>query len=159
MLKKLAASLGILSLALLSGCGDGVDTHPVSGTITLDGTPIQGASVTFQPVEGGTGMPAVGTTDANGKYQLTDMRSDDVGSGAEAGEYRVGVLWYKPTGEDTSSATGDSTGESVGDEQSRQGVTGPEALLPAKYQNPKTSELTTTVTAGKNTIDFELLSK
>ncbi len=155
----------ILCSAVLTllGCGDGLSVYPVTGKVTLDGQAISGASITFQPVEGGTGMPAVGSTDSNGQYSLTDMRSENIGGGAEPGDYRVGVLWYKPS-VDTSNATGEGGGpaedEEVGDAKSRQTVSGPDSLLPAAYQNPKTSGLQFTVTTNSadNTFDIELVS-
>jgi hypothetical protein len=58
----------------LSGCGssDGITLVPVSGTITLDGQPLAGATVSFQPA--GTretpGPSSGGATDANGRYTL-----------------------------------------------------------------------------------------
>lgn len=142
------------------GCGESLSTVPVTGKVTLDGDPIPAATITFKPVEGGTGMPAVGTTDDNGVYKLRDMRSDKAGSGAVPGEYKVGVLWYKPS----STASADATGETAGVEEqaedsrdARQGTTGPEALLPVPYQNANTSGLSATVEAGdKNEFNFEL---
>lgn len=134
--------------------------QPVTGTVTLDGQAINGAAVTFKPVEGGTGMPAVGTTDESGVFKVTDMRSDKIGSGAMVGEYKVGVLWYKPSSTANASATGgDSGSEDVKeDKKARQQATGPDALLPVAYQNPETSGLTATVVDGSNEFKFELTS-
>lgn len=58
----------VLLLALMAGCGD--DTPPlgeVTGTVTLDGEPLEGVIVVFKPE---VGRPATGTTDAQGKYTL-----------------------------------------------------------------------------------------
>ncbi len=153
-----------LTLVCLVGCGPGFTTEKVTGKVTLDGQAIEGAAVTFQPVEGGTGMPAVGTTDANGAYTITDMRGGDFGTGAVAGEYRVGVMWFKPSGVDLSQATGESGGsEEDGDKgdskAARTKISGPDSALPAAYQNPTTSTLTATVVAGENEFNFELDSK
>jgi len=150
----------------LVGCNGGPAVKPVTGTVTLDGKPISGAVITFQPVEGGTGMPAVGTTDASGKYTVTDMAATNIGSGAVAGEYRVGVMWFKPSGKDLSQATGESGGNeeaAVATDKSAAKaaateVSGPEALLPVDYQDPKTSGLTASVGSGDNTFDFALTS-
>jgi hypothetical protein len=79
----------ILGLCTLAGCG-GSDTtgrqpvYKVSGTVTLNGAPLDGAIIAFAPQDG---QPtAVGKTDAEGKYQLT---SYDFGDGAAAGAFRV----------------------------------------------------------------------
>ncbi len=155
--------LGLLLVCVaVAGCGGGVNGEKVTGKVTLDGVAIEGASITFQPKEGGTGMPAVGTTDADGVYTLTDMRDDNVGGGAVAGDYVVGVMWFKPSGKDLSQATGESAGEESGmddDKKSRSGISGPDSLLPTAYQNPKTSGLEYTVVSGENTFDIELDSK
>ena len=151
----------VFLVAMCVGCGGGPNVQSVTGTITLDGKPISGAVVTFQPIEGGTGQPAVGTTDVEGKYTVTDMKSDKIGSGAAAGEYRVGVMWFKP-GADSSQATGASGGNEEtavsNDKKDVTSVSGPEALLPADYQSPTSSGLTASVNAGANTIDFPLVS-
>ena len=151
-------------LVAITGCGDGISEVPVTGTVTLDGTPISGAAITFQPVPGGTGMPAIGNTDANGAFTVSDLRAKDIGNGAVAGDYQVGVLWFKPSANDSSQATGASGGgeesSQKDDRASRSKVSGPDALLPAAYQNPSTSGLTASVSAGSdNKFTFELDSK
>src|SRR5262245_36126649 len=76
----------------LAGCGEGVsqsDTAvPVVGTVSLDGKPLEGASLTFIPVGADQGQGGVGSTDASGKYEVTHFRT---GKGLEPGEYRVAV--------------------------------------------------------------------
>lgn len=154
----------LIPLAVLVGCGENYNTSQVTGRITLDGAPIAGASVTFQPVEGGTGMPAVGMTDDNGEYSVTDMRGGDFGSGAVPGDYMVGIQWFAPSSTATASATSED-GDDATEEASETAkgdhnkVTGPESKLPEKYQNPKTSELTASVASGSNEFNFELSSK
>jgi hypothetical protein len=146
----------LMLLVTLAGCNGGPSVNEVTGKVTLDGTAIEGATVTFQPIAGGTGKPAVGTTDANGQYKVTDMTSTKIGGGAVAGEYRVAVLWYKPTGADTSSSTGSES--AVDSKASRTTIAGPTALLPNAYLNPETSGLTASVKKGPNNFDFPLVS-
>jgi hypothetical protein len=64
---------GLLLAALASGCQDNI--VPVSGEVTLNGKPLAGAVVTFQPVGSQTGKSpqpvatgSVGRTDALGYY-------------------------------------------------------------------------------------------
>ncbi len=159
MLKKLSFALLMLTIV---GCKSGADVEEVTGTVTLDGTAIPGANITFSPVAGGTGAAAVGTTDTSGKFTVTDMNSDKPGSGAKAGEYKVGVRWYKPSDPSSASATGDGgeTTKLADDKAARTGVSGPEVLLPAAYGDPETSGLTATVkNGGPNNFDFPLDSK
>ena len=87
-LVKRASSLVLLG-AVLAGCGGG--THgpklvPVSGTVTLNGSPLSGAFVTLHPVGTTRGTGATGRTDAAGKFQL---KSPPQGNGAVPGEYKV----------------------------------------------------------------------
>ncbi len=149
-----------LALALLVGCGSGLNVQKVTGKVTLDGTPIPGATVSFSPTDA-KGHGATGKTDDNGVYTLTDTRSDAVaGSGTEVGSYEVAVLWYKSTGPDLSQMSGEGvSAKLMDDKESRQKATGPTAKLPPAYQNPKTSGLTATVKSGSNTFDFALDSK
>lgn len=150
-------SLLLVALMALAGCNAGFQVNTVKGKVTLDGTAISGATVAFQPVAGGTGMPAVGTTDANGIYTLTDTRDKGVGNGAAAGEYQVAIIWYKPSADDTSKATGSEAGKD--DKAAHQTVTGPSALLPPRYMDAAKSGLTATVKAGANEVNFDLSSK
>jgi hypothetical protein len=55
--------------ALVAGCSSGstVDVAKVSGTVTLDGQPLEDAEVLFQPA---SGRPSWGRTKADGSYQL-----------------------------------------------------------------------------------------
>jgi hypothetical protein len=56
-------------LLAASGCGSGGDRPPlgqVSGTITMEGKPLEGLIVLIKPKEG---RPAVGETDKNGFYR------------------------------------------------------------------------------------------
>ncbi|QDT54076.1 hypothetical protein Pan44_21030 [Caulifigura coniformis] len=59
---------------------------PASGVVLHDGAPLAGANVVFLP-KGGT-HTAFGTTDPDGRFQLTTF---DSGDGAVAGEYDVTV--------------------------------------------------------------------
>lgn len=158
MLKQISS--GALLLCLF-GCDSGPSVEKVTGKVTLDGTPVPGARITFSPVSGGTGAPAVGTTDSSGIFTVTDMKSESHGSGAKAGEYKVGVLWYKPSDPSSASATGDSAAptELSDDKAERTKATGPEVLMPTAYGDPETSGLTVTVAPGENNFDFTLESK
>ena len=125
----------------------------------MDGAPLSGAVITFSPIKGGTGSAAVGTADANGEYKLTDMKSTNIGSGAVAGDYNVGIVWFKPEANDTSRSSGSSAAAITTDKAGATTVSGPKLALPAPYQNPETSELKATVKSGQNTFDFPLDGK
>jgi len=150
--------LAVIAAALASGCDKGgaqrPKTFPVTGTVTLDGQPVGGASVTFAP-SGGKGTPAIGTADASGKYALKSFGTQQ---GAQPGQYAVGIAKY-----DYGATTGDAGGKGTGempanyDPNAPQGSAG-KNTLPAKYESPATSGLTANVTedASKNVFDFKL---
>jgi hypothetical protein len=77
---RLVALLGVV----LIGCGG--RTKPIRGVVTLDGTPVAGATVLFMPDSQDGGRPASGFTSSDGTFQLTTYKQND---GALPGEYRV----------------------------------------------------------------------
>ena len=122
----------------LSGClGDGSepvpDLYEVTGVITWDGEPLEGAKVIFEPEEvreKARRRASSSTTEADGTYKLY---YNPKASGATPGKHKV-IIFKMP---DDSEEPG-------------------EQLLPAKY-NEKT-ELTADVTEGPNEINFDLKS-
>lgn len=149
------ASVGLLSLA---GCGGGgaaggVDVYEVSGTVTMDGGPVVGASVTFSPKEG---QPAAaGRTGNDGTFTLTTYTSGD---GAAAGDYVVLVRKYAmaaPSDDSDVDAghSADPDAETVDAGHGSKGKDGADEtgnLLPANFGNKDTSTLLVTVEAGKD---------
>ena len=79
---------GVHLVALLSvvlnGCGG--RTRPVRGVITLEGTPVAGATVVFMPEDQDGRRPASGFTSSDGTFRLTTYQPND---GALPGKYRV----------------------------------------------------------------------
>lgn len=72
-----------------TGCFGGGESLPelasVTGTVTMDGAPLAGANVLFQPQSGKT---TFATTDENGKFEL--MYNQDT-EGATPGSYTVKI--------------------------------------------------------------------
>lgn len=136
--------LSAILLLWLSGCGssDGFTLVPVSGTITLDGQPLAGATVSFQPA-GSQTAPGPGSgavTDASGKYTLKTAEAISR-PGAVVGAHTV-----RFTGVQDQRAADDDTQR-------------PPALdpVPARYRDPG---LTFDVPAGgTDQADFELTSR
>lgn len=124
------------------------ETYSVSGVVTWQGQPLDGAILNFQRVDGSRG--AVGRTNAQGKYRLTTFKSND---GVVPGEYHVVIVKYEiPPA--TPSQSEDETPPAANIAKIEE--TEEKNLLPARYANPRTSGLTATVTEGKNIIDFHL---
>jgi hypothetical protein len=78
----LAVGLAGCSTLALAGCGGPVD---VRGKVTLNGSPLAGATVVFIPES--EGREAGALTDEEGNFQLTNSKTD----GTLPGEYRVTV--------------------------------------------------------------------
>ena len=158
-MNKYLTTAALLWTGFFVGCGSKYPLHPVTGTVTLDGKALQNATVILHPV--GTGQPASGITDADGKFKIKDVRAD-ANFGAEVGEYDVTVSWVPPptvdtTQMDSSSADYDKMALSA-DSQANQKV--PVNKFPSAYGNPKGSLLNISVKAGNaNDLNLELSSK
>lgn len=90
------AAFGLL-MSLAVGCGGRPDLAPVSGVVTLDGQPLAGAHVSFQPVQDDVGemaMGSYGTTTADGRYSLRLVDPD--APGAIPGMHRVRIHMALP---------------------------------------------------------------
>ena len=123
----------LLLVCVSVGCGGGASDMPelgeVSGTVTLDGAPLSGAEVTFEPT---AGAPSVGTTDETGKYEL--VYNQDA-QGAVPGQHTVRISKFGEPG---------SPNDTVNQ-------------VPAKFNAG--SKLTAEVKTGENTVNFDLDSK
>ena len=135
------------------GCSDGkLRTEPVKGIVTLDGEPLEGATVSFTPKNSGEGIASFGLTDAKGEYRLQTL-AGRVDAGTLPGEYTVTVSKFKavPTGRKIRDG---NTGEMI-DEM--EGI----IFFPGmtKYADTKTTPFAVTVVKGQNHFDFDLKSK
>lgn len=155
----------VLCIAI-AGCtpGGGANqktTYKVTGKVTMGGSPVPGATITFSPLDR-TNPPAMGVTDTQGVYVLTTY---DAGDGAAQGDYKVLAYKAAPTANAAPTPTHDPTGASTqsfapshgGGGKKGSSVSGEGgSLLPAKYVSASTTTLTKTVQASENTIDIEL---
>ena len=127
-------------IATMVGCGGGPDDYPdmgtVSGTVTMDGSPVTGASITFTPVDK-SNRPSFGYTDEDGYYELKYSSSRD---GAKVGEHTVSISTHIPPAPDEEGILQPAQPETI----------------PNKYNSQ--SELKKTVESGSQTFDFELSS-
>jgi hypothetical protein len=127
---------GVLCVSILV-CGCNRENAPglgrVSGTVTMDGSPVADAAITFEP-QGGTAGTSLGRTDTEGKYELYYSRNL---KGAATGEHVVRINTYREVGDDKPQIIKET--------------------IPSKY-NVK-SELKVKVTRGSNQHDFALESK
>jgi hypothetical protein len=126
--------LAAVSLSLIAmGCSGEVEIGQVSGTVTLDGEPLRGIVVNFQP-EGHS--PSYAITNSEGKFKL---------------EYKAGVSGaiVGPQGVYLAQLRGDELEELP-----------PDVKKPSQFPKQFLEVFETVeVTGGKNEYDFELTSK
>lgn len=134
----------IAVLGLVLGCDSKpYGLAPVSGIVTLDGNPVPGAQVSFQP-QGGSGNEnpgpgSAGLCDESGRYELTTIRNEP---GAVPGPHAVRI--YGPKANVSSASDTDATGR--------------KELFPPRYNFE--TELTFDVPeGGADAANFELTSK
>ncbi|MEX1042744.1 MAG: hypothetical protein WDZ51_19065 [Pirellulaceae bacterium] len=121
-----------IHLALFAGCQGGSEGS-VSGTVTVDGTPVSGLEVLYTPIDPAIGGSALAYTQEGGKYTIIRGRGNTT---IPTGEYKVAIKVYE---EDLALET-------------------PRVKLPNNYTSPSETELRATVAGGQNTIDFDLES-
>lgn len=133
-LSKLVAAL-LVCLAL-AGCGgaQSIGRKAVTGTVSMDGKPMDYGSINFQPIEGNSKQIGAGAVVENGAYSIP------ADQGLTPGKYRVVIT--SPTG---GKPSGPQKGESPEEAMKRAG-TPPTERLPPKYNSE--SELTAEVTAS-----------
>lgn len=162
-MNKFAISTGIRVCALAAlavcwlGCGaGGLDVNVVRGSVTLDGSPIADALVTFIPVSQG-GMYASGMTDENGTFRLnTNAGNARPGGGAVEGDYAVTITKRERLAA-VPGASDNADDPSINESAIRKAVK-PKYIVPKDYGSKETSGLTATVNSGSNDFAFELVS-
>jgi hypothetical protein len=153
-LKLIPRSSCLAALALvpfLVGCG-GARPVKVTGTLTLNGQPVEGATVQFVPVNEG-GRPATGLTKADGGFSLTTIEDQD---GALPGEYKV-VIRYNPPLENSPEAQSTEQGMKAAMQAQAQAKKGkPKYVIPPAYSDATKTPFTQTVpTSGPVTLDIK----
>lgn len=133
-----ALAVLFLVVVVLTGCSSkGPELAPVEGVVTLDGTPLEGATVLFHPADGG--KPATGTTDAQGKFTLT---TQNLGEGAQVGMNNVSVSKEKKAESPANVEEGEIVDVNL--------------ETPPKYASPKLSGLSVDVQPGMPPVTLEL---
>lgn len=130
-----------LILAGVIGCDSGPTYYPVSGKVSIKGTPApEGTRVNFEPTAGGE--LAAGIVDGTGTYVL--YSGNQGREGALPGSYKV---YLAPSSDSDAYMTGPAGGPS--------GAPGiPSAgPIPKEYLQSSTSPLTVEVSEGENSID------
>jgi hypothetical protein len=149
--------------ALAAGCSDPNTPVPVGGVVTLDGVPVDGATVNFYTAGGeAQARPAHGATGKDGAFRLSTMGDGD---GAARRKYKVVITRYVPSRPDLKVPTFPDTQEGRDAKADflyrnfeAKGVQPFKNALPAKYGSSETTPLECEVT-GETTVKFDLSSK
>src|SRR6187402_3508457 len=84
-----AALVGLAGFVVMTGCGgDPLGRQPISGTVSIDGAPVEKGNIAFTPVD--TAPTSTGGTIEAGKFSFERSK------GLPAGKYRVKVNAPKP---------------------------------------------------------------
>ncbi len=132
----LAYFCALTVILMCTGCGQkGPTTAPVEGRVLLNGQPLTTGNVLTIP---DAGRGAKGPIQPDGSFQLGTFKTED---GAIVGTHKVAVVAYNlPANAGPEAASGT-------------------LLVPQRYTNPESSELTIEVKAGEvNTSTLELTS-
>jgi hypothetical protein len=133
---RAGSAVAVALLALVLGCSSKPPRGQVSGTVTLDGQPLENGTIQFYPAKGVVGQTAGGGIE-NGKYSVE----------TSVGEMTVTINGTKVVGKQKMYDTPDSP---VVDKVIE--------LIPQKYN--ALSELKVTVAQGPNeNVNFDLKSK
>ena len=128
-------------LAIAAGCGKkGTNQGAISGTVKLDGKPVEQGSILFTPVDGTKGAVTGGQIE-KGLYQLS------IAAGAAVGWNRVEIRAMRKTGKMVPRPFAQH-GEMV-EEQVE--------AIPPRFNSEST--LKVEVKSGENTEDFEVSSR
>lgn len=151
MLRTIAAGLLVIGL---SGCGGDKPIPPeksvgVTGTVTMDGKPLEKATVRFVPqAESGQGFGGSGLTDSAGKYELRSMAAEEEAViGTPPGKYKVVISkMVKPDG-------------TVADMMEPPMMSAARETIPLKYSDYSSTMLKEDVSSTGGTYNFDLKSK
>lgn len=150
MFRSIAACLAV---SFIVGCGGDAKPAPdpsvsVSGIVTMDGKPLDRATVTFLPVSGTKqGNGGSGVTDSAGKYELSSQVGNVAVIGTPPGKYTVMISkMVKPDG-------------SVADAMEPPMMSAAREVVPLQYSDFATSILSETVSSSGGTFNFDLKSK
>jgi len=150
MTRRISTTLALILAVLIgvSGCGmagGGGKLVPVTGTVTIDGKPLAGASVTFMGLGATPGLGGVGTTDDFGKFEMSHFRA---GKGVDPGEYKV-IISKRVMSNGSPIPVGTL---SIADLATRD-------LVPPRFSDYNATVLTTFVKEGAEPITFSLTSR
>ena len=138
--KRVGAWVCCLAMGLVAGCGgeDGPTYATVTGKVTMDGEPIKVGSVIFIPSGETKGPASSGAIKEDGTYEILGPS----GKGVVTGTHKVMLVCPE---EGSGPGTGENPMADVGP-----------CVIPLKYTQESSTDITKTVEEGENTIDLVL---
>jgi hypothetical protein len=117
------------------GSGDTTKYAPVAGIVTLDGKPIEGATVSFVPKK--TGQMSFGLTGPDGKFSLKSAAGQ---TGAAVGDHGVTVVLVLDLSPPAPKASADDlappTPAELGNTDQPNATSGMKFIIPERYGKP-----------------------
>lgn len=140
--KYAAAFLSLAISAGILGCGgDTIGRNAVTGTVTMDGAPLDYGAINFLPDAGNSAQVGAGAVIENGEYSIPREQ------GLPPGKYRVAIT--SPSGGAPSEPDKGLTAEQA----MNQATVASKEQLPPKYNTE--TELTAEVSAGSAPLQFD----
>ena len=146
---RIIAMLSLLGLSV--GCG-GSSHGPlgqVKGTITLEGQPISEGTIVFEVTNA---RPATGSIQAG---RIVDVTCYEPNDGVPVGTAAVAIFATGSTPAPMVEATPANPGDNTKLDKDYMGG-GAKSLIPKRYNDPATSELTCEIVSGMNQVTFDL---
>lgn len=139
---RIVIIIAAMAVSTLAGCSreSFPETYPVTGVVTYQGKPVDGATVNLVPMSA-NGRSAAGITDPEGKFSVTSYFSPEHSpSGALPGDYAVTISKLL--------VLEIPKGMTAWEEQAWSTKNPAKFLLPKSYINPETSGFKATVGNG-----------
>lgn len=135
---------GLMGLALVAGCGpSGPKTVQVSGTLRIQGKPVEGVEVQFIAEK----FAGLGKTNAEGKYRLA----------AVPGRNKVSFRKFDGGPLKDDPGAGMDAGQFAAMQEARSLPTTVKQLIPQEYRDPATTKMKFDVPSqGTASADFDL---
>jgi hypothetical protein len=149
------------SAILVSGCGKDLGYRKTTGVVTLDGSPLAGAIVTFV-AQGQGAESGAATTNEKGEYSAN---SGSVGEGLKPGEYKVTISKRETVVDEDLERlkAGEITDDEYQEIKAKRGMKENSGsvganLVPEEYSSAATTSLSATVTDNpkQNVFNFDL---
>ena len=149
------------SAVLVSGCGKDLGYRKTTGVVTLDGSPLAGAIVTFV-AQGQGAESGAATTNEKGEYSAN---SGSVGEGLKPGEYKVTISKRETVVDEDLERlkAGEITDDEYQEIKAKRGMKENSGsvganLVPEEYSSAATTSLSATVTDNpkQNVFNFDL---